>query len=163
MTFWTLWSKVLFPKRSAKMIDGSEKRSLSWLLNFWIRMFVKSAVKYFNNNDMKYLPIHRCCMVTVNIYCCNFCPLPWTAFCISLDEKVDLMIFASKTNLRQIWVQICPLPKVRQIPYHICLEEMWDKCDANLSLYLPLLKGILKQDKYDENNFLTFRPSTIAI
>ena len=28
MTFWTRLSKVLFPKRSAKMIDGSEKRKL---------------------------------------------------------------------------------------------------------------------------------------
>ena len=26
MTFWTRWSKLLFPKRSAKMIDGCEKR-----------------------------------------------------------------------------------------------------------------------------------------
>ena len=26
VTFWTRWSKLLFPKRSAKMIDGSEKR-----------------------------------------------------------------------------------------------------------------------------------------
>ena len=26
MTFWTRWSKLLFPKRSAKMIDGSEER-----------------------------------------------------------------------------------------------------------------------------------------
>ena len=28
MTFWIRLSKVLFPKRSAKMIDGSEKRKL---------------------------------------------------------------------------------------------------------------------------------------
>ena len=27
MTFWTRWSKVLFPKRSVKTIDGSEKRN----------------------------------------------------------------------------------------------------------------------------------------
>ena len=27
MTFWTRWSKVLFPKRSVKMIEGSEKRN----------------------------------------------------------------------------------------------------------------------------------------
>ena len=26
MTFWTRWGKLLFPKRSAKMIDGSEER-----------------------------------------------------------------------------------------------------------------------------------------
>ena len=26
MTFWTRQSKVLFPERSAKMIEGSEKR-----------------------------------------------------------------------------------------------------------------------------------------
>ena len=26
MTFWIRWSKLLFPKSSAKMIDGSEKR-----------------------------------------------------------------------------------------------------------------------------------------
>ena len=25
ITFWTSWNKLLFPKRSAKMIDGSEK------------------------------------------------------------------------------------------------------------------------------------------
>ena len=46
-SFWTRLSKVLFPKRSVKMIDGSEKRIaiVSWLLNFRIRMFAKSAVK----------------------------------------------------------------------------------------------------------------------
>ena len=27
ITFWTHWCKVLFPKRSVKMIDGSEKRN----------------------------------------------------------------------------------------------------------------------------------------
>ena len=26
MTFWARWSKLLFPKRSAEIIDGSEKR-----------------------------------------------------------------------------------------------------------------------------------------
>ena len=27
MTFWTRWGKLLFPKRSAKIIDGREKRT----------------------------------------------------------------------------------------------------------------------------------------
>ena len=33
MTFWTRWRKVLFPKRSVKMIDGSEKRYCLILVN----------------------------------------------------------------------------------------------------------------------------------
>ena len=40
MTFWTRWTKLLFPKRCAKMIDGSE----NWLLNVRIQVFMKSAV-----------------------------------------------------------------------------------------------------------------------
>ena len=35
---------VLFPKRFAMMIDGSENTNVSWLLNFRIRMFLKSTV-----------------------------------------------------------------------------------------------------------------------
>ena len=35
---------VLLPKRSAMMIDGSENTNVSWLLNFRIRMFLKSTV-----------------------------------------------------------------------------------------------------------------------
>ena len=31
------------------MVDGSEKRNVSWLLNFRIRMFVKSTVKYIGH------------------------------------------------------------------------------------------------------------------
>ena len=38
------WSKVLFPKRSVKMIDSSEKRHRRLASNFRIRMFVKSAI-----------------------------------------------------------------------------------------------------------------------
>ena len=45
MTFWTRQSKDLFHKRSAKNIDGNEKRNrVIWILNFRIRMFLKSAV-----------------------------------------------------------------------------------------------------------------------
>ena len=45
MTFWTCLSKVLFPERSIKMIDGVEKRNRQLALNFRIRMLVKSIVK----------------------------------------------------------------------------------------------------------------------
>ena len=41
----------------------------------------------------------------------------------SLDEKLNLMIFASKTNLRQIWCQICPAIKC-------------PKCETNLLSHL---------------------------
>ena len=43
-------SKVLFPKRSAKMIDSSEKCRVSWLLNLGIQEVLKSEVtcKYIN-------------------------------------------------------------------------------------------------------------------
>ena len=37
MTFWTRYSKVLFPKRSVKMIDGSEKRNCEG--GFWTSEF----------------------------------------------------------------------------------------------------------------------------
>ena len=49
MTFWTRWSKLLFPKRSAKMIW----RQPSWLLNFRICVFLKSAVKRCFMNCIK--------------------------------------------------------------------------------------------------------------
>ena len=46
MNFWTRRSKLLFLKRSTKMINGSEERKRQLLLNFRIRVFsVKSAVK----------------------------------------------------------------------------------------------------------------------
>ena len=35
MTFWTYWSKLLFPKRSAKMIDNSEKRKRQLAFELW--------------------------------------------------------------------------------------------------------------------------------
>ena len=48
MTFWTRWGKLLFPKRFAKLIYGSEKRKLqlAFELNLKIRVsvFMKSAV-----------------------------------------------------------------------------------------------------------------------
>ena len=50
MTFGTRWRKVLFPKRSTEMIDGSEKRKRRWLLNFGIRVSLKSAVTDFSFN-----------------------------------------------------------------------------------------------------------------
>ena len=52
MTFWTRLSKVLFPKRSAKMIDCSENANTNWLLNFRIRVFLKSAE---NTKEMHFL------------------------------------------------------------------------------------------------------------
>ena len=60
--------------------------------------------------------------------------------CLQDKSKTNLIRFVHPTNVAN----------VRQICYHICLEEMSDKCDLNLSLYLSLFKGILKQDKYDE-------------
>ena len=38
-------SKVLFPKRSVKMIDGSEQRNRQLAFELQNRMFMKSAVK----------------------------------------------------------------------------------------------------------------------
>ena len=35
MTFWTRWSKFLFPKRSSKMIDSSKKRKRQWAFELW--------------------------------------------------------------------------------------------------------------------------------
>ena len=55
MTFWTRLSKVLFPKRSVKMIDGSENAIVRWILNFRIRMFVKSAVNMRTNHEITIL------------------------------------------------------------------------------------------------------------
>ena len=56
-TFWTRWSKLLLSKRSAKMIDRSKKRKRQfWLLNFRIRVILKSAVVI---NNRKVL---RCCV-----------------------------------------------------------------------------------------------------
>ena len=44
MTFWTRYRNLLFPKTPLKMIDGSENANVSWLLNFRIRVYMKSAV-----------------------------------------------------------------------------------------------------------------------
>ena len=44
MAFWTCLSKVLFPKKSAKMIDGSEKHKQLSAFDFRVRMFLKNAV-----------------------------------------------------------------------------------------------------------------------
>ena len=42
MTFWTCWSKFLFPERSSKMIDGSEKRKRQLVFELWnSRVFEK--------------------------------------------------------------------------------------------------------------------------
>ena len=44
MVFWTRLSKVLFPKKSAKMIDGSEKHKPPLAFDFRVRMFLKNGV-----------------------------------------------------------------------------------------------------------------------
>ena len=43
MTFWTCLSKVLFPNRSAKMIDGSEKRKRQLAFELESSRFFKNA------------------------------------------------------------------------------------------------------------------------
>ena len=47
MTVWTSLSKVLFPKRSAKMIVGSKTRKInvSCLVNFRVLMFLKGCAE----------------------------------------------------------------------------------------------------------------------
>ena len=49
MTFWTRWSKLLFPKRSAKIVDDSEKlqRQLVFELHNSLFSFLKSVVTKF--------------------------------------------------------------------------------------------------------------------
>ena len=44
MTFWTHWSKRLFPKRTAKNIMAAKNANASWLLNFRIRVFMKKVL-----------------------------------------------------------------------------------------------------------------------
>ena len=43
--FEPLLRKVLFPRRSVNMIDGSHLANVSWLLSFRVRVFLKSAVR----------------------------------------------------------------------------------------------------------------------
>ena len=44
MTFWTRWCKLLFPKRSAKMMTAAKNTNVSWLLNFRIlRVYEKRS------------------------------------------------------------------------------------------------------------------------
>ena len=45
MTFWTHLSKVLFPERSSKMIDSSEKRKHQLAFELQSSVFLKSAVQ----------------------------------------------------------------------------------------------------------------------
>ena len=45
MTFWTRWSNLLyFPRGPLKWLTAAKNANVSWLLNFKIRMFLKSAV-----------------------------------------------------------------------------------------------------------------------
>ena len=43
MTFWTRLSKVLFLKRSTRMMMAAKNANVSWLLDFRVRMYLKSA------------------------------------------------------------------------------------------------------------------------
>ena len=78
MTFWARLSKVLFPKRPAKMNDSSEKHKLpSWLLNFRIRVFLKSAVKGGPGYWAFLIGHNLCDRQTIPV--CN-CPMPKATF-----------------------------------------------------------------------------------
>ena len=45
MTFWTRWSNLLyFPRGPLKLLTAAKNANVSWLLNFRIRVFLKSAV-----------------------------------------------------------------------------------------------------------------------
>ena len=52
MTFWTLWSKRLFPRRSAKIIDGSKGRKR--ILAFKIRIRVKGVFEKSSKHSCLY-------------------------------------------------------------------------------------------------------------
>ena len=52
MTFWTRWSKRLCPKKSAKMIDGSEKRERQLALELLQRLLVFE--KWSNKLKIRY-------------------------------------------------------------------------------------------------------------
>ena len=52
MTFWTLWSKRLFPNRSAKIIDGSKGRKR--ILAFKIRIRARSVFEKSSNHSCLY-------------------------------------------------------------------------------------------------------------
>ena len=71
----------------------------------------------------------------------------------ALDEKMDLMIFASKTNLRQIWRQICPPIKCPKCETNLLshlsrrnMRQMWFK----YAIIFALVQRYLKQDKYED-------------
>ena len=49
LTFWTRLSKVLFPKRSVKMIDGNEKRKRQLVFEFKSsRVYEKRSKNWFS-------------------------------------------------------------------------------------------------------------------
>ena len=80
MTFSTHLSKVLFPKRSSKMIDSSEKRKHQLAFELRVRVFLKSAVEsqrhYFSG--------------FVNILFWNF--PRWTRYAImAIDEETHVV------------------------------------------------------------------------
>ena len=51
MTFWTRWSNLLyFPRGPLKLLTAAKNANVSWLLNFRIRVFLKSAL----SNKFKY-------------------------------------------------------------------------------------------------------------
>ena len=49
-------NRHLFPKMSAKMIDGSKSANVSWLLNLRTRLFLKSTV---NECPLRELPLYN--------------------------------------------------------------------------------------------------------
>ena len=72
---------------------------------------------------------------------------------LTLDEKMDLKIFASKTNLRQIWRQICPPIKCPKCETNLLshlsrrnMGQMWFK----YAIIFALVQRYLKQDKYED-------------
>ena len=84
MTFWTHLSKVLFPKKSSKMVDGRVKRKhqLTFELQSFL-VFLRSAV--ITMVTMKHVHV----LQIISGYLTGLCwyPLNKGSFCVKWEEK----------------------------------------------------------------------------
>ena len=69
--FWTRISKVLFPKRSAKIIGGSEKSKRQLVLNVKVRVFFEKCSKVIVNERLQWNPASRSLLYYGHFFGCQ--------------------------------------------------------------------------------------------
>ena len=113
-------------------------------------------VKYLNNNSMEYPPIHRC-WLRVNIYCWNFCSLPWTAFLIfltNIPHTSNFNLWKSLANHFR-WRNLTPSVD-RQHDFQTAILEAWISSDYSESLSLTGENDSKQSDEFQATILVLF-------